>query len=317
MLLFAYMEDEEDKKETNDSAPKIKVYPLRRKDSLKYNFLINNLKTFFDEAFKGNKKMKKFVILIGAVIVFLMLFSVLNPFVIVSAGERGVVLNWGAVSGDIMDEGLHFRVPVYQKVVKLDVKTLKLETKTLAYSNDIQTVNASLALNYNIKPQSVNRLWQEVGKDYQGRIIDPAIQESVKAGVANFTAQELIEERPKVKESIKDELLQRLSDYFNVVEFSITDFSFSDEYERAVESKQVSQQQALKAKNDLERIKLEAEQRVAQAEAEATAIKIQAEAITQQGGEDYVNLKAVEKWDGKLPTQMIPNASLPFINLGK
>lgn len=86
---------------------------------------------------------------------------------------------------------------------------------------------------------------------------------------------------------------------------------------RAVESKQVSQQQALKAKNDLERIKLEAEQRVAQAEAEATAIKIQAEAITQQGGEDYVNLKAVEKWDGKLPTQMIPNASLPFINLGK
>lgn len=261
--------------------------------------------------------MKKKIFILVGVFFLIIIFSAINPFAIVNAGERGVVLKWGAVSGNILDEGLHFRIPVYQKIVKLDVKTLKLETKTLAYSKDIQTVNSVLALNYNIKPESVNKLWQEVGKDYQGRLIDPAIQESVKAGVANFTAQELIEQRPKVKESIKEELLKRLSDYFNVVEFSIIDFSFSDEYERAVEQKQVSQQQALKARNDLERIKLEAEQRVAQAEAEAKAIQIQAAAITQQGGADYVNLKAVEKWDGKLPTQMIPNASLPFLNLTK
>ncbi|MDD4901910.1 MAG: prohibitin family protein [Patescibacteria group bacterium] len=261
--------------------------------------------------------MKKLTLWAGGIIIAIIIFSALNPFVIIPAGERGVVLNWGAVSGEIMEEGLHFRIPIYQQVIKLDVKTLKIETKTLAYSKDIQTVNATLALNYNIKPQSVNKLWQEVGKDYQARLIDPAIQESVKAGVANFTAQELIEARPKVKESIKEELLKRLSVYFNVVEFSITDFSFSDEYEKAVESKQVSQQQALKARNDLERVKLEAEQRLAQAEAEAKAIQIQAQAITQQGGREYVNLKAVEKWDGKLPTQMIPDATLPFINLAK
>lgn len=261
--------------------------------------------------------MKKIPYLIGGIMVAIILFSIINPFVVIPAGERGVVLNWGAVSGDIMEEGMHIIIPIYQKVVKLDVKTLKIETKTLAYSKDIQTVNASLALNYNIKPQSVNKLWQEVGRDYQATLIDPAIQESVKAGVANFTAQELIEQRPKVKESVKEELLKRLSVYFNVVEFSITDFSFSDEYEKAVESKQVSQQQALKAKNDLDRVKLEAEQRVAQAEAEAKAIQIQAQAITQQGGREYVNLKAVEKWDGQLPTQMVPDATLPFINLTK
>jgi regulator of protease activity HflC (stomatin/prohibitin superfamily) len=263
------------------------------------------------------KVMKKWTTVIIIVVAAIFIFPIVNPFVIIPAGERGVMLNWGAVSGTILDEGLHFRIPVYQQVVKIDVKTLKIETKTLAYSRDIQTVNASLALNYNVKAQSVNRLWQEVGKDFQSRLIDPAIQESVKAGVARFTAQELIEERPKVKDSIKEELLNRLSDYFNVVEFSITDFSFSDEYEKAVESKQVSQQQALKAKNDLDRVKLEAEQRVAQAEAEAKAIQIQAEAITQQGGREYVNLKAVEKWDGKLPAQMIPDATLPFINLNK
>jgi regulator of protease activity HflC (stomatin/prohibitin superfamily) len=263
------------------------------------------------------KLTKKWITIIAIVVVLIIIFPVINPFVIVPAGERGVMLNWGAVSGTILEEGLHFRIPVYQQVIKIDVKTLKIETKTLAYSRDIQTVNASLALNYNVKSQSVNRLWQEVGKDFQSRLIDPAIQESVKAGVARFTAQELIEERPKVKDSIKEELLKRLSDYFNVVEFSIVDFSFSDEYEKAVESKQVSQQQALKAKNDLDRVKLEAEQRVAQAEAEARAIQIQAQAITQQGGREYVNLKAVEKWDGKLPVQMIPNSTVPFIDLSK
>lgn len=102
--------------------------------------------------------MKKKIFILVGVFFLIIIFSAINPFAIVNAGERGVVLKWGAVSGNILDEGLHFRIPVYQKIVKLDVKTLKLETKTLAYSKDIQTVNSVLALNYNIKPESVNKL---------------------------------------------------------------------------------------------------------------------------------------------------------------
>lgn len=137
--------------------------------------------------------------------------------------------------------------------------------KALAYSKDIQTVESQLALNYHLKADEVNKLWQEVGDDYESRLIDPSIQESVKAATARFTAQELIEQRARVKDEIKTELFNRLGKYFVVDEFSIIDFSFSDEYEKAVEAKQVAQQSALKAENDLQRIKTEAEQRIAQA----------------------------------------------------
>jgi len=261
--------------------------------------------------------LKKFKLLVVAVAVFIFL-TLLWPIIIVRAGERGVVLNWGAVQGNIMGEGLHFIIPIMQSVKKLDVKTEKKEVAVKSYSKDIQTVDAAVALNYHLDPSAVNKLWQEIGADYESRIIDPSIQESVKAATALFTAQELIELRPKVKDEIKTQLFNRLSGRHIVVDdFSIVNFDFSAEYEKAVEAKQVSQQGALKAENDLKRIKTEAEQRVAQATAEATAIKIQAEAITQQGGKEYVSLKAVEKWNGVLPTQMIPNATLPFIDLTK
>ncbi|MCK9370762.1 prohibitin family protein [Candidatus Dojkabacteria bacterium] len=257
----------------------------------------------------------KQISLIVGFVVLLIVFFFTKPFVLINAGNRGVVLNWGAVSDTIMNEGFNWKTPIKQKIVELDVQTQKLETDTLAYSKDIQTVETKLALNYHLKPEMVNKLWQEVGKDYQSRIIDPAIQESVKSATAKFTAQELIEQRPKVKDEIKAELFTRLATYIVIDEFSIIDFSFSDEYEKAVEQKQVAQQNALKAENDLVRIKTEAEQRVAEAEAEARAIQIQAEAITQQGGKEYVNLKWVETWDGKLPSYVMGTDVNALLNL--
>lgn len=264
---------------------------------------------------------KKFIKVILAVLIVIIAITVINPFVLIGAGKRGVVMNFGAVQDNILGEGLHLRIPIVQKVMKIDVQTQKMEAKAMAYSKDIQTVESLLALNFHIKADIANKLWQEVGSDYQSRLLDPSIQESVKAVTAKFTAQELIEQRAKVKDEIKNELFGRLDKYFVVDEFSILDFSFSNEYEKAVEAKQVAQQAALKAENDLQRIKTEAEQRVAQAKAEAEAIQLQSDAAN---NEKYVNLKALEvqqdaikKWNGVLPSQMIPNATLPFINLNK
>jgi regulator of protease activity HflC (stomatin/prohibitin superfamily) len=250
-------------------------------------------------------------------IVILILLMALNPFVVVGAGHRGVVLNWGAVSGKVMEEGLHFRTPFMQKVVKIDVQTQKLEENTDAYSKDIQSVKTTLALNYHVNPSLVNNLYQNVGDRYVERLVIPAIQESVKSAIAQFTAQNLVEERPKVKEEIKMELSKRLSAYLSIDEFSVTNFTFSEQYEKAVEEKQEAQQKALKAENDLNRIKTEAEQRIAQAKAEAEAIRIQASAINSQGGADYVKIQAIQKWDGKLPAQMIPGGTVPFLDLNK
>ena len=116
--------------------------------------------------------------MIIAFVVLLIFLIALRPFVVIGAGERGVVLNWGAVSEKVMDEGLHFKMPIYQSVKKINVRTQKVETNVLAYSNDIQTVDTTIALNFHLSANTVNKLYQEVGIEYALTIIAPAIQES-------------------------------------------------------------------------------------------------------------------------------------------
>lgn len=275
------------------------------------------------EGTEEEKRIRRFIKLGVGVFAALLVVIFLNPVVVIGAGHRGIVMNWGAVQSKILGEGLHFRTPFMQKVVEVDVRNIKHEVEAIAYSKDIQTVDAKVALNYHLDPNLVNLLWQEIGPKYEPQIIDPAIQEGVKAATAQFTAQQLIEERPRVKEEIRNQLMERLNGRHIIVDdFSIVNFDFSDEYENAVEDKQVAQQSALKAENDLIRIKTEAEQRIAQAIAEAEAIRIQAESISNQGGAEYVQLKrleveaqAVSKWNGQLPQQFVPGSALPFLNL--
>jgi len=237
------------------------------------------------------------------VISLIAVILIFGSFGMVGAGRRGVMLNFGAVQDKILGEGFYIKIPIVQKVVKINVRTVKMEVQALAYSKDIQIVDSTIALNYHLAPEAVNKLYQGIGLGFESRIISPAVQESVKATIANYTAQELVEKRGEVKDEIKAFLTERLLRQDIVVdELSIVNFDFSDTYEAAIEAKQVAQQEVLTAKNKLERVKFEAEQRIAQAKGEAEAIKIQVQAITQQGGKDYVNLKWVEAWgSGKAP----------------
>jgi regulator of protease activity HflC (stomatin/prohibitin superfamily) len=250
-------------------------------------------------------------------VVVLALILILNPFVIIPAGERGVVLNLGAVSDTIMGEGIHWRTPLIQSVKKIDVKIQKEQVAVASASKDLQTVSSQIALNYHLQADKVNVLWQTIGKDYKERIIDPAVQEAMKASTAKYTAEELITKRSLVKDDIKVILAERLvREYIIVDEVSITDFDFSQSFNSAIEAKVTAEQNALGAKNKLEQTKYEAEQRIAQAKGEAEAIKIQAQAINSQGGADYVQLQAIKQWNGTVPTYMMGNA-VPFINLNK
>ena len=250
-----------------------------------------------------------FVVAVGA-------FSILNPMVRITAGQRGVVLKWGAVSDRVLDEGIHWLMPIRDGVEKLDVKVQKEEKGATASSKDLQTVTSKVAINYHLDAKKVNKLWQEVGKDYSNRVIAPAIEEFVKKITAKYTAEQLITKREDVKSDLKKEItINLLKNNIIVDDIFITDFQFSAKFNQAIEAKVTAEQRALEAKNKLEQVKYEASQRVAKATADAEAIRIQAQAITQQGGKDYVQLKAIEKWDGKLPAQMIPNATVPFVNL--
>lgn len=256
--------------------------------------------------------------IVGLIIFFIAVvaFSVLNPLVKVNAGQRGVVLEWGAVTDKILDEGIHWLVPIRDEVVKMDVKIQKEEKGATASSKDLQTVTSKVAINYHLDAKKVNKLWQEVGKDYSNRVIAPAIEEFVKKTTAKYTAEELITERENVKSDLRIAITENLAKNNIIVDdIFITDFQFSSTFNQAIEAKVTAEQRALEAKNKLEQVKYEAEQRVAKATADAEAIRIQARAITQQGGKDYVQLKAIEKWNGILPTQMIPGATVPFIDL--
>lgn len=246
-----------------------------------------------------------FVLLVGLIII--------NPFVIIGAGERGVILTWGAVSDRVLEEGIHWRTPIAQKVKKLDVKVQKDEVNADAASKDLQSVSSTVALNYRIDPKNVHRLWQEVGKDYNSRLIAPAIQEAVKAVTAQYTAEELISKRGEVRDGIKAVLRERLTPKHLIIEdFSIVNFSFSDEFNHAIESKQTAVQTALKAENDLRRIEIEAKQQIEKAKADAESIRIQANALLQNP--QLVELRAVEKWNGVLPSYVL-GGSIPFINV--
>lgn len=252
---------------------------------------------------------------IGAVV--LVLVMVLNPFVIVGPGERGVVMNFGAVQPDVLGEGLHLRIPIMQKVVLMDVKVQKEQVDADAASKDLQDTSSTVALNYHIDPDRANAVYQQIGWAFSDRVIAPAMQEAMKAVTAGYTAMELITQREKVRNEVRLQLRERLSTYNIVVDdFSIVNFSFSPQFTQAIESKQTAEQLALKAQRDLERIRIEAEQKIAQARAEAEALRLQKMEVTPQLvalRQIEVQQKAIDKWDGRLP--QVTGGAMPFVDV--
>lgn len=259
----------------------------------------------------------RLALIIGATLVSLLL---LHPWVQIGAGERGVVLNFGAVQKDVIGEGLHFRVPIMQRVAIVDVKVQKSLTSAAASSSDLQEVSSEVALNYHVIPDKANIVYQSIGVQFKERIIDPAVQEVVKAVTAKYSAEELITKRPAVSEAMRANLAERLMAHNIAVDaFSIVGFSFSKIFMEAIESKQTAEQLALKSKRDLDRIKIEAEQKITTAKAEAEGLRLQRAQISPDLIELRkidANLRAIEKWNGILP-QVTGGGAVPFIGVGE
>lgn len=253
------------------------------------------------------------------VVIGVLILLILKPWVQIGAGERGVVLNFGAVQDVVLDEGLHFRIPVVQEVVPMDVKIQKVVTDAASASSDLQDVAMSVALNYHISPDKANIVYQTIGVEYKNRIIDPAIQEVMKAVSARYSAEELITKRPAVSMEMQESLNKRLLKSNILVDaFSIVSFNFSEIFTDAIEAKQTAEQNALKAKRDLDRIKVEAEQTIVAAQAEAEALRLQKMNISPDLIElrkIEANLKAIEKWNGILP-EVTGAGAVPFIGVG-
>ena len=246
---------------------------------------------------------------------------------IVDAGHRGVLLHWNAVdvSQPPLEEGLHFVVPFQDDIVQIEVRTLKYDKETRSASKDLQTVETTVTVNYHPDKGSVHVIYKDLGLDYENRIIQPAIEETVKQVTANYNAEELITKRPQVKEDIEASIETRLQQFNVVTEvISITNFEFSPLFDKAIEAKVEAEQKALKAENDLRRIEVEARQLEAQATGRANAniaeAKGEAEAISTinkalSENPHYMEWLKTKEWDGKLPLVVGEGGATPFVQI--
>jgi regulator of protease activity HflC (stomatin/prohibitin superfamily) len=241
-------------------------------------------------------------------------------FTTVDAGDRGVVLRFGAVTGRILDPGPHLITPFIETVQLISVQVQVEKLDSQASSHDLQVVHTQVTLAYYQDPCCVTDLWSKLNNDALNRVVVPAIQEAIKAQTAQYDAEQLIAQRPTVRAGIEQYVRDRLTPHhIDVDAVSITDFNFSEEYNRAIEAKVTAQQNALKAENDLNRIKIEAEQKVAQAQAEAKALEVQKQQITPE----LIQLRSIEMmqqhWDGHLPDVYIGGSTgaLPMIDVLK
>ena len=260
----------------------------------------------------------------AVITVIIIIVIMAESVVIVEAGHRGVVLYLGAVENRVLGEGVHFIVPFAEQVVQMEVRTQKFQAEATAASNDLQEVQTVIALNYRIDPAQANTIYQVLGVNYADRVISPTIQESVKASVAKFNAEELITKRETAKGVIGNAIRDTLrNNSIQVQNVFITDFQFSDAFATQIEQKVVAFQKFLTEQNNLRAIQVVANQTAAQAEGQARAnvAKANGEAqaisiITKQLREspDYLQWQAITKWNGQMP-YALGTGGFPFFQL--
>lgn len=246
------------------------------------------------------------------IVVLLVLATVFGTFVTVGAGERGVLLTWGAVSPSVLDPGLHFKIPFAQSVVRVNVQVQNAQAQETAASLDMQDVATTVATNWHILPADAEWVYQHVGDEdsLTGKVIQPAISNAVKSVTARYNAEDLITHRDTVRGQIEAQITVELKPYRVVVDsVNITDFHFSQQYTQAIESKQVAQQRAQQAQYELQKAKVDAEQRVVEAQAQAEAQKLLQQTVTPE----IIQQQAVAKWDGHLPSVVGGSGVLPML----
>ncbi|MEG4127536.1 prohibitin family protein [Microcoleus sp. Pol11C1] len=253
-----------------------------------------------DSLKSNNKKNKEFYIAVQLALLIVFLAILSNFFVIVNAGERGVLMQFGKVQEQVLGEGLHVIFPTVYSVKKLSVRVQKQESSAEASSKDLQDVFTDVALNWHIIPEEANAIFQQIGdeKEVVVRIIDPAVEEVLKAVMAKYTAEEIITKRGEVKAAVDDYLTLRLVTYHIAVDdISLVHVHFSERFSEAVEAKQIAEQEAKRGEFLALKAVKEAEAKVNLAKGEAEVQRLLRDNLTPE----LLERQAIEKWNGKLP----------------
>ncbi|MGB7894001.1 MAG: prohibitin family protein [Microcoleus sp.] len=247
-------------------------------------------------------------------IVFIIAALILRPFALVGPGERGVMMRFGKVQDTILDEGIHPILPIFTSVKTLSVRVQKTDLKADAASKDLQSITTDLAVNWNVDPAKVNQVFQQVGDEEQivTSILSPAISEVLKAATSKKTAEEIITKRTELKTEIDNSLKKRLEPYGVIVrDVSLINFGFSPEFSKAIESKQIAEQEAKQAEFTVKKATQDAQAEINRAKGKAEAQRLQRQTLTAE----ILQQQAIEKWNGQFPTVMGGGGTLPLINI--
>ncbi len=252
---------------------------------------------------------------IGAIIIlFFLLIAAFDSYFTVSAGTSAIKLRFGKVIGSY-EEGFHLKMPFIDRVEKFSIRIKKDVVGTEAFSKDLQTVKVALAINHRIQPDTVISIYRNLGPDYVKTVLTPMAEEWIKAIVAKYSAESLISNRVEVTKELDKVLKETMAQKQVIIsDIAIVDFDFSSQFLRAVEEKQIAEQEAKRATNLVEKVKKEAEQQVLKAQAEAESLKLQRQAVTPdliKLRQVEAQLKAIEKWNGVMPNYMA--GEMPFI----
>jgi regulator of protease activity HflC (stomatin/prohibitin superfamily) len=231
----------------------------------------------------ANPKIKYLIGIVGVIVLFF-----LFCFRVIGVGEVGMVTRFGKVVREA-PSGVVIKLPwPIEHVTKLNIQVQKEQVDATASTSDLQDVTTTLALNYHLDPLNAKEVFTDIGTEYKIRVVDPAIQEAFKATSANFTATELLNKRPEVKEHALEVIKSRLEHRHIIVDdLSIVNFKFSSDFTQSIENKQVAQQNAEKAQFELEKAQLDAQ-----------AQEAQKASLSPELLQKY----AIDKWDGKMPT---------------
>ena len=262
-------------------------------------------------------KQPKFYILVVSILFILIILS--GCFDTIPTGYIGIKTRFGKAKEGTLQEGLNLKLPFIEKIVKIDCRIKKVESISEASTKDLQTVTTSIALNYNVNKDIANKLYREIGVDYENIIISPAILESVKSAMAQYTAEELITKRAEVSNQIQTALVEKISDKgFTVAEFNLTNINFSPEYDEAIEAKAVKQQEVVAAKADLEKQQIQNEKEISIAEKDAKVMELQNSQVTENTlrlKELEVKKAFVDKWNGIAPNTIVGDGVNALLNL--
>ena len=243
------------------------------------------------EGFFGLSKTQFFLFVILPVLILFLLVTFFSSFQTIKSGEIGLKVRFGKIVDTSLKEGINFKSPYIEEIVSVNIKVQKQELSIESSTKDLQVVNANVAVNYRINEDEAVNLYKTVGNTYVETVLEPAIKESIKSAIAKYNAEEITVNRADVSKSCLLVMQEKVEKYGIIIEdFNLTDFSFSVEYTKAIEEKQVAEQ-------NLEKSRLEAEKKIVEAEATKKANDLLKQTLT-----DEVLLKQfIEKWNGELP----------------